>query len=64
VVLVKARLEVVVLPSIEGEVDVPKLYTRASAADRPKKEKNNAKKKWGLWPLNTSPQVNIPEYVA
>ena len=53
---VKARLEVVVLPWIEGEVDVPKLYTRASAADRPKKEKNNAKKNGAFGPWTLRPK--------
>jgi len=52
-----ARLEVVIPPSIEGAVDVPKLYIHAYAADAQKRRENNAKKS-GPWPLNTSPQVS------
>jgi len=43
VVPVKARLEVVIPPSIEGRVATPKLYTRVRADNRLKKEKNNVK---------------------
>jgi hypothetical protein len=62
-----AHLEVVVPPSIEGAVDLLKLYMHACAADKLKnknKNKNKNKKTTrknkisGPWPLNTSPQVN------
>ena len=56
VVPVKARLEVVVPPSIEGAVGLPKLYTRVRADNKLKGEKQR-KKIPTPGPLNTSPQV-------
>ena len=49
VVLVKARLEVVVPPSIEGRVATPKLYTRVRADNRLKRRKITQKIS-GPWP--------------
>jgi len=43
VVPVKARLEVVVPPSIEGAVDLPKLYTRVRADNKLKRRKTMQK---------------------
>ena len=55
-----ARLAVVVLPSIEGAVDIPKLYIRVCADNKLKKRRKTTRKKSvPLCPLNTSPQVNI-----
>ena len=50
VVPVKARLEVVVLPSIEGATDIPKLYMRVCADNKLKRRKNNTKKNLALAP--------------
>jgi hypothetical protein len=49
VVPVKARLEVVVLPSIEGAADTPKLYMRV-CADNKLKRRKTTRKKSGPWP--------------
>ena len=49
VVLVKARLEVVIPPSIEGRVATPKLYTRVRADNRLKRRKTTQKIS-GPWP--------------
>ena len=46
---VKARLEVVVPPSIEGAVGLPKLYTRVRADNKLKGEKQR-KKNSDPWP--------------
>ena len=43
VVPVKARLEVVVPPSIKGRVATPKLYTRVRADNRLKRRKTTQK---------------------
>ena len=49
VVPVKARLEVVVPPSVEGRVATPKLYTRVRADNRLKRRKTTQKIS-GPWP--------------
>jgi len=49
VVPVKARLEVVIPPSIEGRVATPKLYTRVRADNRLKRRKTTQKIS-GPWP--------------
>ena len=54
VVLVKARLEVVIPPSIEGRVATPKLYTRVRADNRLKRRKTTQKFP-APGPLNTAP---------
>ena len=57
VVPVKARLEVVVPPSIEGRVATPKLYTCVRADNRLKRRKTTQKFP-APGPLNTAPQVS------
>ena len=58
-----ARLEVVVLPSIEGAVDILKLYMRVCADNKLKRRKTTRKKFRTLAPLNISPQVIIVSYL-
>jgi len=54
VILVKARLKVIILPSIEGRVATPKLYTRVRADNKLKRRKTTQKFP-APSPLNTIP---------